>query len=333
MASKQKKSSMKKETRSNSAKTSASLKEQLIQKEKLEELTTQNEDLQKTVQKCKEENGALKEKVEYLSKKIMEYGQSKGYQLPVVENSKSPLDLSKENLNQILDFITNGDKRKKKGPVELRVEELETRITHLNMELAKMVQLRLSLENGLEDIEFCETLVDAKTKARFLLYELKGNRLFSCLEQEEDENYDVTTIPPNDADHPVSTTVPSLDTPKQSLVKEFQPVSLSPPLKKLPGDTHIKNMNPDLRKYVIQNLSMYKGNGADWRMLGERVGIPLETIQQWRRWKVENPAEYVLQSWGQSAGATVRMLHRHLISPQMSCIILAKRISDFYLVE
>ena len=73
--------------------------------------------------------------------------------------------------------------------------------------------------------------------------------------------------------------------------------------------------------------------GADWRMLGERVGIPLETIQQWRRWKVENPAEYVLQSWGQSAGATVRMLHRHLISPQMSCIILAKRISDFYLVE
>lgn len=172
MASKQKKSSMKKETRSNSAKTSASLKEQLIQKEKLEELTIQNEDLQKTVQKCKEENGALKEKVEYLSKKIVEYGQSKGYQLPVVENSKSPLDLSKENLNQILDFITNGDKRKKKGPVELRVEELETRITHLNMELAKMVQLRLSLENGLEDIEFCETLVDAKTKARFLLYEL-----------------------------------------------------------------------------------------------------------------------------------------------------------------
>ena len=163
---------MKKETRSNSAKISASLKEQLIQKEKLEDLTTQNEDLQKTVQKCKEENSALKEKVEYLSNKIVEYGQSKGYKLPLVENSKSPLDLSKENLNQILDFITNGDKRKKKGPVELRVEELETRITHLNMELAKMVQLRLSLENGLEDIEFCETLVDAKTKARFLLYEL-----------------------------------------------------------------------------------------------------------------------------------------------------------------
>lgn len=59
-------------------------------------------------------------------------------------------------------------------------------------------------------------------------YITEGNRLFSCLEQQEDETYDITTIPPNEADHPVSTTIPSLDTPKPSLVKEFQPVSLSP---------------------------------------------------------------------------------------------------------
>lgn len=93
--------------------------------------------------------------------------------------------------------------------------------------------------------------------------------------------------------------------------------------------------NVEYFRWVTVHLLQFncKITGADWRMLGERVGIPLETIQQWRRWKVENPAEYVLQSWGQSAGATVRMLHRHLISPQMSCIILAKRISDFYLVE
>lgn len=172
MASKQKKSSMKKETRSNSAKISASLKEQLINKEKLEELTNENEELQKTIQRYKEENSQLRDKVEYLSKKIMEYGKSKGYELSTEEKLKLPLNVSVENLNKMLDLITNGDKRKKKGPVELRVEELETRITHLNMELAKMVQLRLSLENGLEDIEFCEMLVDAKTKARFLLYEL-----------------------------------------------------------------------------------------------------------------------------------------------------------------
>jgi SMC interacting uncharacterized protein involved in chromosome segregation len=172
MASKQKKSSMKKETRSNSAKLSASLKEQFINKEKLEELTSENEELQKTIQRYKEENSQLRDKVEYLATKITEYGKSKGYELSDAEKLKLPLNVSVENLNKILDLITNGDKRKKKGPVEVRVEELETRITHLNMELAKMVQLRLTLENGLEDIEFCETLVDAKTKARFLLYEL-----------------------------------------------------------------------------------------------------------------------------------------------------------------
>lgn len=44
-----------------------------------------------------------------------------------------------ENLNKILDFIINGDKRKKKGSVELRVEEFEIRIIYLNMEFVKMV--------------------------------------------------------------------------------------------------------------------------------------------------------------------------------------------------
>ena len=73
--------------------------------------------------------------------------------------------------------------------------------------------------------------------------------------------------------------------------------------------------------------------GADWRLLGERVGIPPETIQQWKKWRVDNPTEYVFQTWSQSAGATMRMLHRHLVSPQLRCILLAKRVSDFYHVD
>lgn len=44
-----------------------------------------------------------------------------------------------ENLNKILDFIINGDKCKKKGFVELQVEEFEIRIIYLNMEFVKMV--------------------------------------------------------------------------------------------------------------------------------------------------------------------------------------------------
>lgn len=73
--------------------------------------------------------------------------------------------------------------------------------------------------------------------------------------------------------------------------------------------------------------------GSDWRMMGERLGIPAETINQWKRWKVDQPMYYVLQTWSQSTGATVRILHRHLVSPQMKCTLLAKRISDFYKVD
>ncbi|KAH3853381.1 hypothetical protein DPMN_095903 [Dreissena polymorpha] len=67
--------------------------------------------------------------------------------------------------------------------------------------------------------------------------------------------------------------------------------------------------------------------------MGERLGIPQETISQWKRWKIEQPMFYMLQTWSQSSGATVRMLHRHLVSPQMRCTLLAKRISDFYKVD
>jgi len=68
-------------------------------------------------------------------------------------------------------------------------------------------------------------------------------------------------------------------------------------------------------------------------MMGERMGIPQETINQWKRWKMDQPMLNVMQAWGQSSGATVRQLHRHLVSPQMKCILLAKRISDFYKVD
>lgn len=44
-------------------------------------------------------------------------------------------------------------------------------------------------------------------------------------------------------------------------------------MKKLPGDTHIKNMHPDLKKYVIQNLSMYKGNGKMILLLVYKINV------------------------------------------------------------
>ena len=68
-------------------------------------------------------------------------------------------------------------------------------------------------------------------------------------------------------------------------------------------------------------------------MLAERVGISDDLISSWKRQHLSCPMGNVFAQWGQSDGATVRMLHRHLMSPQMRLTLIAKRLSDFYQVE
>ena len=100
-------------------------------------------------------------------------------------------------------------------------------------------------------------------------------------------------------------------------------------VRKPPKTGFLTPFTKHLYMYLITNSYA----GADWRMFGERIGIPSETMYQWKRWKLDYPMFYVLQSWSQSPGATVRLLHRHLVSPQMRNTLLAKRLSDFYCVD
>ena len=73
--------------------------------------------------------------------------------------------------------------------------------------------------------------------------------------------------------------------------------------------------------------------GADWRMFAQRVGVSDSLLATWQQMKIAQPMRNVLCVWAASPGATVRMLHRHLISPQMRCLLLARRISDYYQVD
>lgn len=63
------------------------------------------------------------------------------------------------------------------------------------------------------------------------------------------------------------------------------------------------------------------------------MGIPEALVEQWLRMRAPNAMALVMKVWGDSVGATVRMLHRHLSSPQMKSVVLAKRIADFYDVD
>ena len=66
----------------------------------------------------------------------------------------------------------------------------------------------------------------------------------------------------------------------------------------------------------------------------QRVGIEAETVDHWGSLGLKYPMGRVLAQWGDNdTGATVRALHRHLMSPQLRCTLLGKRISDFYDVD
>ena len=68
-------------------------------------------------------------------------------------------------------------------------------------------------------------------------------------------------------------------------------------------------------------------------MLAERVDIDLRTIEYWESLRLECPMGRVFTKWGESQSATVRLLHRHLMSPQMRNTLLGKRLTDFYDVD
>ena len=100
--------------------------------------------------------------------------------------------------------------------------------------------------------------------------------------------------------------------------------------RKLAGDTHISMLSRELRQTIANELSVEKPNRADWRLFAERVGISMPTIEGWYADQMSNPAEAVLSVWGRSQGATVKILHRHLLSPQLRYLVAARLLADAY---
>lgn len=297
-----------------------------------EELKKVNADLYREIEVLTAENQVLKATVSAVIDKLIENAKIKG--VDITNEIYNP-NVSEIPTDSIVDLTEKTTKEQPRShTMEGRVEELETRITHLNMELAKLLRTKINIENGLDEVIEMDDLNTAKVKAKELKMEIRGSSLFTFLDSVLDEEFpDDTSSDDTSLDNTPTQTNHRPPGPCIVNLKTQPELDLTPPVKKYPGDTHIKHMHKDLRQYVIQQLSLQKANGADWRMFGERIGIPSETLSQWKRWKLDNTMFYVLQTWSQSPGASVRLLHRHLVSPQMRNTLLAKRISDFYLVD
>ncbi|WAR19253.1 hypothetical protein MAR_001091 [Mya arenaria] len=303
-----------------------------------DELIDANTELSAEVEALNTENQLLKSTITAFIDKLIENAKIKGVRVPHSLDNPNVAEIPADTLVTLTEKLTA--ESRKSDTVEFRVEELETRITHLNTELAKLLRTRVNVENGLDELlKDCKSADEMKKKAQDLMRDVRSTKLFTFLDSVPLPDSHPGDVTPLQAGSCPRTSTPRTQGPAQhphktiTVILKDENLNLTPPAVKMAGDTHIKNMHKDLRQYVIQQLSLPKGSGADWRLMGERLGIPEETISQWKRWKLDLPMYYVLQSWSQSAGASVRMLHRHLVSPQMRCTLLAKRISDFYKVD
>lgn len=101
-------------------------------------------------------------------------------------------------------------------------------------------------------------------------------------------------------------------------------------MRKFPGETPVKDLEPTLKMIIIKELSVQKVDGNDWRQFARRIGISEFDITEWSSLKLQYPMARVLSFWSSRSDSTTRLLHRHLNAPCFNYSILAKRIENFY---
>ena len=136
-----------------------------------DELIKANTELSQEVETLGEQNQHLKGLITSVIDKLTENAKIKGVKVPSVIMNPNVVEIQAESLVTLTEQVTA--ESHKSNSLEFRVEELETRITHLNMELAKLLQTRMTIENGLDEIvNNTENIEDIKTKANELNREI-----------------------------------------------------------------------------------------------------------------------------------------------------------------
>lgn len=135
-----------------------------------EELKKLNVELSKELETLTAENQVLKATVSAVIDKLIENAKIKGVDVPDEIYNPNVSEIPTESIVDLTEQVTA--EPLKSNTMEGRVEELETRITHLNMELAKLLRTRINVENGLDDVIETDNLETAIVKARELKMEI-----------------------------------------------------------------------------------------------------------------------------------------------------------------
>lgn len=125
-----------------------------------------NEDLQKENSSLKETTAHYHQKLQAIIQHVLDIN---------VDNYKpgeglSLVDIPESDITTLVTNLTIAPSSCVHG-FEVRLEELETRLTHMNIELAKLLKLKLKIEKGLKDMEKMYTVEDLKVNAKRMWYD------------------------------------------------------------------------------------------------------------------------------------------------------------------
>ncbi len=129
-------------------------------KKQIAELTEQNNLLTEELNALRAENDTLKVKLDTMIQKMLEGIKKKEFNL---KDGVNAMEIPLDTLIQIIGKLIVKRKLQEMS-VEARVEELETRVTQMSMDIAKMTKKTVAYETGLQDILNCYHLDDVRDR-------------------------------------------------------------------------------------------------------------------------------------------------------------------------
>ena len=129
-------------------------------KVQIKELTEQNAQLTEELIALKNQHQELSNKLSCTVSKILEGVNKREF---MIKDTTNPIDIPTDTLLTMVGKMIV-KKRISDMSVEALVEQLETRVTKMSMDIARMTKKTLAYENGLEDLLTCRSMEDVRDR-------------------------------------------------------------------------------------------------------------------------------------------------------------------------
>ena len=127
------------------------------------------------------ENDALRSKVWIVAKKICDNSNGRDLEEFNIGPGVDYTSLSIDCLVELLSRIYKLRDKLMQDKLEQRIEELETRISQQNVQIADLLRLTLTYQAGLEELNGCNTMYMVKSRLEEVRRKVFDTGMFACL--------------------------------------------------------------------------------------------------------------------------------------------------------